>query len=59
MTTPPAEIKLENYTPVRLVWGVLKSDGTMEGRMVENKKQEDEVKLLFSDYRVFKLIEIK
>jgi len=52
------EIKLENYSPVRLVWGILKSDGTMEGRLCGSQEEIIEARKLFEEYVEFKLVKI-
>lgn len=55
---PPPNPK--NYTPIRLIFGVLKSTGELEGRLAENKIEFDKLILLFEDgYRRFKLVEEK
>jgi hypothetical protein len=54
---PP--IKLENYTPVRLVWGIKKDSGEMEGRLCETKNQIEEVRKLFKEWKEYKLVEIR
>lgn len=60
MTPEERQAALNKYAPVRLVWGILKDKNeTMEGRICESQEQIIEVRNLFSEYREFKLVEIK
>jgi hypothetical protein len=55
----PPKTKLDDYKPVRLIWGIKKDSGEMEGRICESQEEIIEARKLFESYREFKLVEIK